>query len=88
MKLQPRFSVSGQQKTDGKESDCQGDVITPHGNVHVEVNTTGQVTKLKLDTPYETIVIMPDARRYVLQAGSYTLYSGNNEEFFGAPITE
>ena len=69
-------------------SDCQGDVITPHGNVHMEVNTTGQVTKLKLDTPYETIVIMPDARRYVLQAGSYTLYSGNNEEFFGAPITE
>ena len=54
----------------------------------MEVNTTGQVTKLKLDTPYETIVIMPDARRYVLQAGSYTLYSGNYEEFFGAPITE
>jgi hypothetical protein len=69
-------------------SNCKGDVITPHGNVHVEVRKIGQVTKLKLDTPHETIVIMPDKRRYVLQAGSYTLNSGNNEEFFGAPITE
>ena len=69
-------------------SDCKGDVITPHGVVHIEITATDYSTTLKLQTPHETIVVMPDARRYVLQAGSYFLRAENNEGFFGGTIAE
>ena len=52
-------------------SDCKGDVITPHGVVHIEITATDYSTTLKLQTPHETIVVMPDARRYEICADMF-----------------
>lgn len=68
--------------------DCQGHVTTPHGYVDVAWKVVEDAMTLKLTTPHETIVAMPDGRRYVLQAGSYVLNSTMSEASYGAPIAE
>lgn len=51
--------------------DFRGEVVTPRGMVDVDWRIDDGRMKLALTTPWDTIVEMPDGRKYPVQAGQY-----------------
>lgn len=52
-------------------SDFSGEVITPHGMVRVDWKIVPGEMLLEIDTPWETVVSLPDGRRHLVTAGNY-----------------
>jgi len=67
--------------------DCRGTVITPKGPVHVSWSVKNDEMQLELDTPHDTIVVMPDTRHYRVQAGHYS-FSATMACIFSVPSNE
>ena len=61
--------------------DCRGEAITPHGVVKVSWKSEGGQMKLNLETPYESIVEMPDERVYCVQPGIHYFESALRSPF-------
>lgn len=67
--------------------DCSGSVVTPHGMVDVRWKVDDGVMSLEVKTPHDTVVEMPDSRRYRVQAGEY-VFNATLKTIFSAPIAE
>ena len=68
-------------------TDCRGKVITPKGMVYVSWKIQDGEMQLELDTPHDTIVAMPDSRRYRVQAGHHVM-TATLECVFSIPMNE
>ena len=62
-------------------ADCRGEVVTPHGPVKVRWKSEGGQLKLDVETPFESIVEMPDERVYCVQPGIHHFESALRSPF-------
>jgi|LSQX01.3.fsa_nt_gb hypothetical protein len=56
-------------------NDFCGEVITPRGMVRVDWKIVGSEMLLEIDTPWETVVSLPDGRKRLVTAGNYCFKS-------------
>ena len=61
--------------------DCRGEVITPHGMVKVRWASEDGIMKLDVETPFDSVVEMPDGRVYCVSAGAHHFESAVRSPF-------